>query len=73
MSILAALVDSLVDIGASSTNRLVVRYSLQPADQNHSLATVKPNPSPRWRKVCFSGSALSLFLTGIIISYLQNR
>ena len=36
VSILAALVDSLVDIGASLTNLLVVRYSLQPADDNHS-------------------------------------
>lgn len=30
VSILAALVDSLVDIAASLTNLLVVRYSLQP-------------------------------------------
>lgn len=37
VSILAALVDSLVDIGASLTNLLVVRYSLQPADDNHSF------------------------------------
>ncbi|MFP1482538.1 hypothetical protein ACLB1S_00815 [Escherichia coli] len=34
---LAALVDSLVDIGASLTNLLVVRYCLQPADDNHSF------------------------------------
>ncbi|WP_273876450.1 cation transporter, partial [Serratia marcescens] len=32
VSLLAALVDSLVDIAASLTNLLVVRYSLQPAD-----------------------------------------
>ena len=37
VSILAALVDSLVDIGASLTNLLVVRYSLHPADDNHSF------------------------------------
>lgn len=54
VSILAALVDSLVDIGASLTNLLVVRYSLQPADDNHSLVTVKLSPSRRWRKVCLS-------------------
>src|SRR5699024_12820397 len=36
VSILAALVDSLVDIGASLTNLLVVRYSLQPADDERS-------------------------------------
>ena len=33
VSILAALVDSLMDIAASLTNLLVVRYSLQPADE----------------------------------------
>ncbi|BED50517.1 hypothetical protein VEE48_17510 [Escherichia coli] len=55
VSILAALVDSLVDIGASLTNLLVVRYSLQPADDNHSFGHgVKLSPSRRWRKVCLS-------------------
>ncbi|MEN1396122.1 CDF family cation-efflux transporter FieF, partial [Pseudomonas aeruginosa] len=38
VSILAALVDSLVDIGASLTNLLVVRYSLQPADDNQGIS-----------------------------------
>lgn len=37
VSILAALVDSLVDIAASLTNLLVVRYSLQPADDEHTF------------------------------------
>lgn len=37
VSILAALVDSLVDIAASLTNLLVVRYSLQPADDEHTV------------------------------------
>lgn len=54
VSILAALVDSLVDIGASLTNLLVVRYSLQPADDNHSFGHGKLSPSRRWRKVCLS-------------------
>ncbi len=54
MSILAALVDSLVDIGASLTNLLVVRYSLQPADDNHSFGHGKAESSRRWRKVCLS-------------------
>lgn len=54
VSILAALVDSLVDIGASLTNLLVVRYSLQPADDNHSFGHGKASPSRRWRKVCLS-------------------
>jgi divalent metal cation (Fe/Co/Zn/Cd) transporter len=37
VSILAALVDSLMDIAASLTNLLVVRYSLQPADEEHTF------------------------------------
>lgn len=37
VSILAALVDSLVDIGASLTNLLVVRYSLQTLPDDNSL------------------------------------
>ncbi len=45
VSILAALVDSLVDIGASLTNLLVVRYSLQPADDNHSFGHGNRGPS----------------------------
>lgn len=45
VSILAALVDSLVDIGASLTNLLVVRYSLQPADDNHSFGHGKSDIS----------------------------
>ncbi|STQ08313.1 cation-efflux pump fieF [Enterobacter cloacae] len=52
VSILAALVDSLMDIAASLTNLLVVRYSLQPADEEHTFGTAKPNRWRRWRKVC---------------------
>lgn len=52
VSILAALVDSLVDIAASLTNLLVVRYSLQPADDEHTFGTVKRSRWRRWRKVC---------------------
>lgn len=52
VSILAALVDSLVDIAASLTNLLVVRYSLQPADEEHTFGTAKRNRWPRWHKAC---------------------
>lgn len=52
VSILAALVDSLVDIAASLTNLLVVRYSLQPADDEHTFGHGKRNRWPRWRKAC---------------------
>ncbi len=54
MSILAALVDSLVDIGASLTNLLVVRYSCNLPTIITRLVTVKLSPSRRWRKVCLS-------------------
>ncbi len=67
VSILAALVDSLVDIGASLTNLLVVRYSLQPADDNHSFGHGKAAESlaALAQSMFISGSALFLFLTGI--------
>ncbi len=52
VSILAALVDSLVDIAASLTNLLVVRYSLQPADDEHTFGHGKAESLARWRKVC---------------------
>ncbi|HBP4549823.1 TPA: CDF family cation-efflux transporter FieF [Escherichia coli] len=66
VSILAALVDSLVDIGASLTNLLVVRYSLQPADDNHSFGHGKAESLAALAQSMFiSGSALFLFLTGI--------
>ena len=35
VSIMASLVDSLMDVGASLVNLFAVRYSLQPADQEH--------------------------------------
>ena len=37
VSLLASLVDSVVDIAASLTNLFVVRYSLQPADEEHTF------------------------------------
>src|SRR5699024_7594486 len=66
VSILAALVGSLVDIGASLTNLLVVRYSLQLADDNHSFGHGKAESLAALAQSMFiSGSALFLFLTGI--------
>ena len=65
VSILAALVDSLVDIAASLTNLLVVRYSLQPADEEHTFGHGKAESLAALAKSMFiSGSALFLFLTG---------
>ncbi|CHN54799.1 TPA_asm: CDF family cation-efflux pump FieF [Salmonella enterica subsp. enterica serovar Typhi str. CT18] len=64
VSILAALVDSLVDIAASLTNLLVVRYSLQPADDEHTFGHGKAESLAALAQSIFiSGSAL--FLTSI--------
>ena len=66
VSVLAALVDSLVDIGASLTNLLVVRYSLQPADDDHTFGHGKAESLATLAQSMFiSGSALFLFLTSI--------
>ena len=66
VSILAALVDSLVDIAASLTNLLVVRYSLQPAGEEHTFGHGKAESLAALAQSMFiSGSALFLFLTGI--------
>lgn len=66
VSILAALVDSLVDIGASLTNLLVVRYSLQPADDKHTFGHGKAESLAALAQSMFiCGSALFLVLTGI--------
>lgn len=66
VSVLAALVDSLVDIAASLTNLLVVRYSLQPADDDHTFGHGKAESLAALAQSMFiSGSALFLFLTGL--------
>ena len=66
VSLLAALVDSLVDIAASLTNLFVVRYSLQPADAEHTFGHGKAESLAALAQSMFiSGSALFLFLTGI--------
>ncbi len=59
VSLLAALVDSLVDIAASLTNLLVVRYALQPADANHTFGHGKAESLAALAQSMFiSGSAL---------------
>ena len=66
VSLLASLVDSLVDIAASLTNLLVVRYALQPADENHTFGHGKAESLAALAQSMFiSGSALFLFLTGL--------
>ncbi|CAK9886976.1 MAG: Ferrous-iron efflux pump FieF [Candidatus Erwinia impunctatus] len=66
VSLLAALVDSLVDMAASLTNLLVVRYALRPADAGHTFGHGKAESLAALAQSMFiSGSALFLFLTGI--------
>ncbi|OTA14798.1 cation-efflux pump FieF [Xenorhabdus vietnamensis] len=65
VSLLAALVDSLVDFAASLTNFFVVRYSLQPADEEHTFGHGKAESLAALAQSMFiSGSAIFLFLTG---------
>ncbi|ATO35237.1 Ferrous-iron efflux pump FieF [Dickeya dianthicola] len=65
VSLLASLVDSLVDIAASLVNLLVVRYSLQPADTEHTFGHGKAEALAALAQSMFiSGSALFLLLTG---------
>lgn len=55
-----------MDIAASLTNLLVVRYSLQPADEEHTFGHGKAESLAALAQSMFiSGSALFLFLTGI--------
>lgn len=73
VSILAALVDSLVDIGASLTNLLVVRYSLQPADDNHSFGHGKAESLAALAQSMFiSGSARFPVFDGYSTSGISN-
>lgn len=66
VSLLASLVDSLVDIAASLINLLVVRYSLQPADDEHAFGHGKAESLAALAQSMFvSGSALFLMLTGL--------
>ncbi|PWC09682.1 CDF family cation-efflux pump FieF [Brenneria roseae subsp. americana] len=66
VSLLASLVDSLVDIAASLVNLLVVRYSLQPADFEHTFGHGKAESLAALAQSMFiSGSALFLILTGL--------
>ncbi|MDE1474614.1 CDF family cation-efflux transporter FieF [Xenorhabdus bovienii] len=65
VSLLAALVDSLVDLAASLTNFFAVRYSLQPADKEHTFGHGKAESLAALAQSMFiSGSAIFLFLMG---------
>ncbi|MGX8940970.1 CDF family cation-efflux transporter FieF [Symbiopectobacterium sp. Eva_TO] len=65
VSLLASLVDSLVDISASLVNLLAVRYALQPADDEHAFGHGKAESLAAIAQGMFiAGSALFLSLTG---------
>ncbi len=66
VSLLAALIDSLLDIGASAVNLIVIKFALQPADKEHRFGHGKAESLAALAQAMFiSGSALFLILHGI--------
>ncbi len=66
VSLLASLVDSLLDMAASLTNLLVVRYATQPADDEHRFGHGKAESLAALAQAMFiSGSACFLLLNGV--------
>ncbi|WWP02051.1 MAG: cation diffusion facilitator family transporter [Candidatus Dasytiphilus stammeri] len=66
VSMLASLIDAIVDIGTSFTNFLIIRYALQPADEEHTFGHGKAESLAMLAQSMFvSGSAFFLLLTGI--------
>lgn len=66
ITILAAMTDSLVDLLASITNMFVLRFALQPADDEHTFGHGKAESLAALAQSAFiSGSAVFLLLQGI--------
>lgn len=66
MTILAAMTDSLVDLFASLTNMLVLRFALQPADEEHTFGHGKAESLAALVQSAFiTGSAVFLLLQGM--------
>ena len=66
VSLLASLVDSLIDLLASVTNLFVVRYALQPADAEHRFGHGKAESLAALTQSAFIvGSACFLLLNGV--------
>lgn len=66
VSLLASLIDSLLDIAASVVNLIVIRYSLQPADSEHRFGHGKAESLAALAQAMFiSGSAIFLILNGV--------
>lgn len=66
LSILASLIDSLMDVMASFINLMAIRYSLNPADDEHSFGHGKAEALAGLGQASFiAGSALILLMHGI--------
>ncbi|WP_427976620.1 cation diffusion facilitator family transporter [Agarivorans sp.] len=66
VSILASLIDSLMDIGMSVVNLLAVRYALQPPDKEHSFGHGKAEHLAGMAQAAFiTGSAIMLLFSGV--------
>lgn len=66
VSVMASLVDSLMDVGASLVNLLAVRYSLQPADSDHRFGHGKAESLAGLGQAAFiAGSAVFLSLHAV--------
>lgn len=66
VSVLASLVDSMMDAAASIINLLAVRYSLQPPDRNHRFGHGKAEPLAGLAQAGFiAGSAIFLILHAV--------
>lgn len=63
MSVMASLVDSLMDAAASLINLMAVRYSLKSADQDHQFGHGKAESLAGLGQACFiAGSAIFLLI-----------
>jgi ferrous-iron efflux pump FieF len=66
VSVMASLVDSLMDVGASFVNLLAVHWSLQPADDDHRFGHGKAESLAGLGQAAFiAGSALFLALNAV--------
>ncbi len=66
VSVLASLVDSLMDSAASLINLLAIRYSLKMADEDHRFGHGKAESLAGIGQACFiAGSALVLVIQGV--------
>ncbi|QLB21425.1 divalent metal cation transporter FieF [Vespertiliibacter pulmonis] len=66
MAILAAMTDSVVDLFASITNMLVLRFALRPADDDHAFGHGKAESLAALAQSAFiTGSAAFLLLQGL--------